>query len=320
MLNRRLLRIKLFQSLYAYFQNDTTQLPVALKNLMISLEKMHELLVLNVSLMIRIAHVLDERFESQKQKFIQADESVNALRRLSSNEGIENLMSNTAFSKFIADYSIQWGGEDELLKKMAKSIEESKEYKEFQMSGDTANDIQYLKTIYKKHIYTHSSFLSYLEELNIHWVHDQYYIGVILMSLMKKDSAFNNAQIPFPEVFKNNDFEEAESDLEFANTLFMKTITEHKEYDNIIHQYLENWEPDRIALTDTIIMRMACAEILHFNQIPVRVSLNEYIELSKSYSTPKSKIFVNGILDKVIAHYAREGKFEKIGRGLQENN
>ena len=162
--------------------------------------------------------------------------------------------------------------------------------------------------------------LSLFEEHNMHWAHDQYYIGIILMTYMKKESFFNNPETPLPDTFKPLEFEDSETDKNFVKILFTTTIKHASEYELIINQYLENWEPERIALSDIIIMRMACAEILTFDQIPIKASLNEYIELSKTFSTPKSKIFVNGVLDKVISHYNREGKIEKTGRGLMDNS
>jgi len=319
MLNRRLLRIKIFQALYSYYQSDSEDFMPAMKNLMKSLTKMHELFILNLSLLVKIADMIDERFEEGKQKHIKTGKDSEELKRLSDNIVIENLRNNQSIAAYIREYKIQWGGESDMLRKIARSVEETPDYQDYRSTPDDGSDIQFLKSLYKNYIYGNELFLSKLEEQNIHWGQDQYYIGIILMSYLKKESFFNDSTLEVPGIYKPLSFEDSESDENFVKILFRETIRNAAEYEKVIFQYLENWEPERIALSDLIIMRMACAEILTFDQIPVKVSLNEYIEMSKTFSTPKSKIFVNGVLDKVISHYNREGKIEKIGRGLQES-
>ena len=263
--------------------------------------------------------MIDERFEEGKQKHIKTGKDSEELKRLSDNIVIENLRNNQSIAAYIREYKIQWGGESDMLRKIARSVEETPDYQDYRSTPDDGSDIQFLKSLYKNYIYGNELFLSKLEEQNIHWGQDQYYIGIILMSYLKKESFFNDSTLEVPGIYKPLSFEDSESDENFVKILFRETIRNAAEYEKVIFQYLENWEPERIALSDLIIMRMACAEILTFDQIPVKVSLNEYIEMSKTFSTPKSKIFVNGVLDKVISHYNREGKIEKIGRGLQES-
>lgn len=319
MLNRRLLRIKIFQALYSYYQTEPDNVSVALKNLMTSLNKMHELFIRNLAMLMKIADIIDDRFETGKQKFLKSESDSELLKRLSDNSCIKNLRSNQQLQHYLITYKINLSEDADILRQIARNIEESEDYKAFQVSESTKNDMQFIKSIYKNFIYTNQNLISHLEELNIHWGNDQYYTGIIIMTYLKKDSFFSDHLMPVPETFKPVEFEDAESDEDFVKTLFVKTIKHADEFQSMINQYLENWEPDRIALCDIIIMKMALAEILNFNQIPVKVSLNEYIELTKTFSTPKSKIFVNGVLDKVISHYNRDGKIEKIGRGLQDN-
>ncbi len=319
MLNRRLLRIKIFQSLYAFYQTDQENVPAAMKNLMFSLEKMHELFVRNLAFIVKIADIIDERHEAGKQKFIKPDIREMSGRLFSDMQCIKNLRNNAHYNELYRNYNINLADDTDMLRQIARNIEDSNVYKTFRESDTETKDMSYLRNLYKSFIFTNPVLLSRLEEANIHWANDQYYVGIILMSFLKKDSFFHNPDEKLPSVFKPTEFEEAESDEEFVKTLFMKTIKHADDYQEVINLYLENWEPERIALCDTIIMKMAMAEIIHFPQIPIKASLNEYIEMTKVFSTPKSKIFVNGILDKVISHYNREGKIEKIGRGLQDN-
>jgi transcription antitermination protein NusB len=319
MLNRRLLRIKIFQALYSYYQSENADVSTSLKNLFTSLDKMHELFIRNLLIILKIADILDDRFETQKQKFYKNEEISEQTRRFSDVSCIQLLRNNNHFQRFVSEYKINLSEDSDMLRQLARNIESNLVYKSFCSSETEKSDMEILRSIYKSEIYTNPLMLSRLEEMNIHWSTDQYFIGIILMTYLKKDSFFNQANIPLPETFKTADFDEAESDEDFVKFLFVKTINHADEYQEMINMYLENWEPDRIALCDLIIMKMALAEIIHFQQIPVKVSLNEYIELTKTFSTPKSKIFVNGLLDKVISHYNKEGKIEKIGRGLQDN-
>lgn len=319
MLNRRLLRIKIFQALYSYYQSENAEVSSSLKNLQTSLVKMHELFIRNLMIILKIADILDERFETQKQKFIKNEAISDQTRHFSDLSCLQMLRNNKHFEKYIREYNINLSEDADLLRQMARNIESNSVYNSFCASGTEKSDMEILRSIYKSEIYTNPHLMSRLEEMNIHWASDQYYIGIILMTYLKKDSFFNQDNAPLPEMFKAADFDEAESDEDFVKLLFVKTINHDDEFQEMISMYLENWEPDRIALCDMIIMKMALAEIVHFQQIPVKVSLNEYIEMTKTFSTPKSKIFVNGVLDKVISHYNREGKIEKIGRGLQDN-
>ncbi len=319
MLNRRLLRIKIFQALYSFYQSEPDNVTVALKNLMTSLEKMHELFIRNLAILIKVADIIDDRHETSKQKFIKSEQNSELLKRLSDNICIKNLYQNESYQQYLSYYKINISDEADLMRQISRNVEDSREYKNFQISENSDNDMQYLKDIYKRHVYNNPNLLSRLEEMNLHWANDQYFIGIILMTFLKKDSFFSHPDLLLPEIFKQKEFDDAESDEDFVKILFVKTIKQAEEHQIMINKYLENWEPERIALCDVIIMKMALAEILNFNQIPVKASLNEYIELTKTFSTPKSKIFVNGILDKVISHYNREGRIEKIGRGLQDN-
>lgn len=320
MLNRRLLRIKIFQALYGFYQSGSDDLKIAEKNLFTSLNAMHELLFVNISLLLRLARMSEERFEMSNQKFIKRERDNASLRRFSDNEVIKRLDSNEQVKKIISNYKINWGGQDNLLKKIIRAIEDSEEYQAYQSSETTIKDSETLRHLYNDFIMQEPLLLNYLEEDNMHWVQDQIYIGSLMNTMLKKKSFMTDNKEEVPGVFKEPDFKEAESDHDFVKKLFSQTILHEKEYEEVIFKYIENWEPDRIALSDMIIMKMACAEIITFDQIPLKSSLNEYIELSKAYSTPKSKIFVNGVLDKAVSHLQREGKIIKTGRGLKENS
>lgn len=318
MLNRRLIRIKVFQFLYAHFLSETPAVVTTMNNLMKTFQRMHELFILNLALLIKVAEALEELFEVAQQKFYKDELDSPDLRRLIHNVGIQNLIENPSLKQYVQQYKLQLSDAMDLVRHLAKIIEKHPLYIEYRKTTDNQNDLEHLKKIYRKIICKDENFLSYLEDKNLHWKHDQYYVSIIVKTYMNHESFFHNPHISVPDVFKEKELEESESDEEFARKLLRETIVNAEEYQNIIQKYSENWDTDRITLTDMILMQMACTEFLYFDQIPTKVTLNEYIEISKIYSTPKSKIFINGILDKVLAHYNREGKVVKIGLGLQE--
>lgn len=322
MLNRRLLRIKVFQTLYAYYQTEDNNLLSAEKNLFNSIYKMHELFVSNLALILKLSDLSDERLEVNKQKYIKSEQDSDLLRKLSENLVIQNLKNNSHLGRLISNYNINWSEEEDLLKKIIRLIENSDLYKEYRANDDFTleSDTEFLKKLYNVFIYNDDDVVLLLEAKNLHWVQDQYYIGVQVGSFLKKHAPSLKVNDLIPEIFKKADFDDEQSDESFVKSLFYLTIEMSSQTETDIIKFIDNWEPERIALSDMIIMKMACTEILKFEQIPVKSTLNEYIELAKLYSTPKSKVFINGILDKVFSYYQREDKYEKIGRGLKENS
>lgn len=321
MLNRRILRIKVFQALYSYNQTQEISVNIAEKNLFTSIQKMHELFIWNLAILTKLSELSDERLEINKQKFIKSDQDNESLRKFSENSLIINLTNNQHFNKLISSYKVNWSSEQELLKKIIRKIENSELYKNYRnlIEFSIESDIEFLKTIYESYVYKELDVVSSFEEKNMHWSQDQYYIGILVSGFIKNQLANLESTNQIPDIFKKNEIEEIESDEVFVKNLFTYTIEFGSETEKDIVTFIENWEPERVALSDMIIMKMAATEILKFNQIPIKSSLNEYIELAKLFSTPKSKIFINGILDKLISYYQRNNKFEKVGRGLKEN-
>ncbi len=318
MINRRLIRTKVFQALYSYYQNNTTNIEIAENNLMHSLQKMHELFALNLSLLLAIADVEIERKEIQKQQFLK-DKTNNLQHILYDNRFLSNLRDNDNFKTIIKDNISFWSNAYELVKKITKDIEKTELYQNYSTQTETnqKTDADFINQLYKKYIYDNEALITFLEETNIHWGQDQLYIGHLVISFIKLEGAELNKNTKIPSLFKNT-LDKEESDEAFVKSLFSYTILKSPEYEPIIYQKIKNWEPDRIALSDTIILKMAVTEILNFEQIPIKSSINEYIELAKIFSTPKSKIFINGVLDKVVSHYKSSGEIHKIGRGLKD--
>lgn len=318
MLNRRLIRIKVFQLLYAHFISKTPTVVTTLNNLKKTLTSIHKLFILNLVLLIKISEAIEDLFEIAQQKYFKDENDNPELRRLIHNRGIKNLMNNENLKHYIKQYGLQLSDAMDVVRHLAKVIEKHPIYLEYRKTTNEEKDLEYLKKIYRKIICKDQNFLSYLEDTNLHWKHDLHYCSIIIKTYLNNESFFYNSQLPIPNVFKEKEMDESESDEEFAQKLLCETIKNAEQHREVIKKYSENWDVERITLTDMILMQMACTEFLHFDQIPTKVTLNEYIDISKIYSTPKSKIFVNGILDKVLAHYNREGKIVKVGLGLKE--
>lgn len=320
MLNRRILRIKVFQSLYSFYKSDNNELQSGINNLMRTLTKMHELFICNLSFLIKLQELATERIENNKTKFIPAEEDKNPNCKFINNIVFSKLSSNYELNKLISAYKVSWAEQQKLIKKILIIIQGSIKYAEYMHNSENnfEEDKSFLTKIYKKYIYNNSSLIHFFEEANIHWGQDQYYIGSIILNFIKNLNDDWDEKSKLPEVFKNNYLAIEDSDEYFVKKLFEITVLKKQEYEDVIEKYLQNWDIERVAFTDMIIIKMAICEILNFPQIPIKPSINEYIEISKSFSTPKSKIFINGVLDQIIAHYKRNNMIEKYGRGLRE--
>lgn len=316
MISRRYLRIKTFQALYAYFHSgENTQLK-AEKDLFLSFEKMHDLYLLFLIIGKELKHLSVLKMEDQKAKRLPSDEDLNPNTKLIDNRVFNLLETNTKLTNFVKEKKISWNIDTELMPKLFSFMRKHDFYINYLNNGENSfeDDKQFVVALYKKIISEYDFLISGIAEKSIYWTYDEidFVLSMIIKSIKKlKENADNLACI-----FDN--FTDKEEDIQFAKTLFNKTIEEDKRNAEMIAEKTQNWEVDRIATVDILIMKMAISELTSFSQIPIKVTLNEYIDLSKTYSTPKSKIFVNGILDKLIVDLKTNGKITKIGRGLME--
>ncbi|MBL7103754.1 MAG: transcription antitermination factor NusB [Bacteroidales bacterium] len=321
MLSRRHLRIKALQALYAFVQSSNDRLDTGEKELLKSLDKLYEIYIYQLSLLIEIVEFAQKRIEENKQKYIPAEEDLNPNTRFINNQFIRQLSDNKNFLKNIEKYKISWVNSEEIIRKIYKSIRESYDYKDY-MNAKIINyesDKEIFIKIIKKQISRSEILQFFYEEKNIYWSDDFYTANLLAIKTIKSYRESWDEYKKLPALLKNGESDKNNEDKEFVKNLFRKTILKSDEYDKLIEDKVRNWEMDRIAVMDILLIKMALAELLEFPSIPVKVTLNEYIELAKMYSTPKSRIFVNGILDKLILDLKSQKKIKKTGRGLLES-
>lgn len=316
MLNRRHLRVKVMHALYAFFQSNNSDLRAGEKELLFSLEKVYDLYIYYLSLFPELAEVAHTVSVEGKQKYFPTEEEKNPNTKFIENGAIKRLAQMDDLQKMISNRKINWKTEPELTKKIFNTVKASPEYQEY-LANPTRSletDKEFLVKIFKNYVGPFELLLHLFEEKSIYWMDDFDLVASMVIKTiknLKEESGKEERLLPL--------FKDEEDDRKFALELFRKTIVNSDEYEKLIADKTQNWELERIAMMDVLLMKMALAEMLNFTSIPVKVTLNEYIELSKNYSTPKSKIFINGILDKLVMSLKESNRIQKAGRGLLDS-
>lgn len=321
MLSRRHLRIKVLLALYAFFQSMNDNIAAGEKELFKSINKLYEIFIYQLSLIIEIAEFAQIRMDENRQKFFPTEEDLNPSTRFVDNRLLKQLSENRDYLKYRNAYKINWSEQTEMIRKLYTEIRNGHDFMDY-LAADKNNyndDRELLIRIVKKHL-SHSEILQYFyEDKNIHWSDDFYTANLMAIKTFKMMKDNWDSDHKLPPLYKTGENEDPDEDKEFVKHLFRKTIIRSDEYEKLIEEKVKNWEMDRIAVMDVILLKMALAELIEFKSVPIKVTLNEYIELAKMYSTPKSKVFVNGILDKLISDLKDRKLIKKEGRGLIEN-
>lgn len=314
MLNRRHLRIKVLQALYAFYQSKDADYVKLEKELFSSVDRIYDLYLYLMLTFSELKTQAERRVEENKKKILPTEEDLNPNLKFVNNEIISLLERNTELRKISEQRKVNWMGDEnqEMFRKMYLQIRESEIYFEFMNNGNEGfeEDLAFAVALFKTEIANFPLLYNYFEERDIHWLDD---IDLACTMVLKTIKSF--------EVGKSNEimplYKDEVDEKEFVKMLFRKTVMMDEESEKLIDELTSNWELDRIAKMDIILMKMAIAEFQIFNNIPTKVTLNEYIEISKFYSTPKSNGFINGVLDKAIARLEKEGRIKKVGRGLK---
>lgn len=321
MLSRRFLRIKVLQAIYAFIQDGPESINSGEKQLVVSLDKLYELYIRQLSLLVEISDFARHRIEENKLKFLPSREDLDPNTRFIDNRFINQLAANRDFLKKCESFKISWTDEDEMVRKLYNQLRESKMFAEY-MEGSAPSykeDKDLAEHIFVN-IFAESELLeSFYEERSIYGSDDFEISFIMIQKTIKGFRADADEYTSLPTLLKDENDVDGSEDLDFVKKLYRKTLIHSDEFNTIIADKAQNWELDRIALMDTILLKMAMTEFVDFPSIPVKVTLNEYIELAKSFSTPKSKIFINGILDKLIVEFKANGRLVKTGRGLMED-
>ena len=311
MISRRLIRIKLIQILYAYFTNDNSSLDKSDRELDKSIKKTYDLYFYFILLIIKVVDYTEERIEIARNKKLPTFSDLNPNTLFIENKVVAQLRNSRQYEQYIGVNKLSWHENPELVKKLYHKIIESDYYATYLNAGKSTydSDKQLIIDIFTNELDDWDDLYQIIEEQSIYWNDDiEFVISMIIKTLEKFKSADTNPVLM--ELYKNDE------DRLFGKVLLQKTILKHKQYRDIIDHYTKNWEVERIALMDILIMIVALTEIMEFPSIPVKVTLNEYIDIARFYSTEKSNEFVNGILDKIVSDFRKENKIIKTGRGL----
>ena len=288
MINRVLIRLKIIQLVYAYYQNGSKNLDSAEKELLFSLSKAYDLYNYLLMLMVAVTNYAQKRIEAAKSKLMPTSEDLYPNMKFVENKFIAQLEVNNQLLDFIANQKRSWDNNADFVKGLYEKIIASDIYNEYMASEEQSYgaDRELWRKLYKTFIYNNEALDTLLEDQSLYW---------------NKNGA---NQLLLPE-FKD------EEDKEFACRLFRRSILNCDYYRHLIAENTRNWELDRVAFMDVIIMQCALAEILSFPNIPISVSLNEYVDIAKMYSTAKSGAFVNGTLDGIVNQLKKDGKLMK---------
>lgn len=316
MLSRRLLRIKTVKSLYSYFQSGEESLSRSEKELDTSIRKSYELYLMMIALIGEVTEVGRERIAIGQAKLMPTEEDLNPNRRFIDNRVVAKIETSAALADAMTRYRVSWKGQEALIKRLYQDMSAAPYYKRYMEAPEATNereafaaDRRFVTDFLSTHIEDNDYFEEAVEEMSMFWVDDiSYCVGLAIRTIGFLNE--NSADLSVMPMYKNDD------DKEYVETLFRKALVNHEEYFGYIDRFTQNWDFDRIAFMDKLIMLAAITELIQFPSIPVKVTLDEFIEISKYYSTPGSSVFVNGILDKVVVSLTAEGRIAKSGRGL----
>ena len=310
MINRRHIRVKVMQSLYAMQQNQNEDLVREEKFLKHSILKMYDLYVLNFLLIIEVQKLAAKKIELSKKKILATTQDLQPNTTFIDNAVINKISESISLESYLAMHKIDnWELDDEYVKIIFDELQKSDFYKEYlEQETNFNNDKEFVITLFREIIAPNEKLAEYYEDKMISWVDDIPFVNTWVLKTLNKQKEKKSFNLG--DLYKDKD------DEDFVLDLFRKSILKGKNYEEEIIKKTPNWESDRIADIDMILMKMAVTEFVDFPSIPVRVSINEYLEIAKDYSTQKSSYFINGVLDKVSKEFMKTKKIEKIGRGL----
>ncbi len=314
MLTRRHIRVKVMQSIYALVQSKDDSLQRQEKFLKVSIENTYTLYLLWLSLFVEIQKRAAEQISLSAKKYISdGKQEFPNPKKFVQNRLLVQILENKTLEEEISNRKLDnWYLNEEYVKLIYKDIIESETYKEYMSipESDYAADKELILTLFKNIIAPNEKIYDYFEDDKLTWVDDIPIVNTFLLKHLKKVKQVHPDSYFLPSLLKDDE------DMTYAMQLLSRTLLKNDALEKEIDGKTPNWDKDRIAGIDSILLKMAICELLHFPSIPERVTINEYLEIAKEYSTPKSSIFINGILDKLTKEYKSEGKLNKMGRGL----
>jgi len=312
MISRRIIRTKVLQVLYAYYSSEEKSINNTEKELFFCIQKAYDLYHYLFSIVIDIADYAENRIEIKRNKHQPTHEDLNPNTKFISNQVIQQLKNNRQLKTYLETKKLSWQDHPELIKELYLLMVESDYYKAY-MDDKTRShldDRKFIEKLFNKTILVSEDLYNVLEELSIYWNDDVDFVISMIVKTLKRFNELSDSEQRLMPMYKDQE------DKDFTKELIRKAIINHDELRELIKEHSRNWDVERIAFMDILIMQLAITEFLYFPTIPTKVSLNEYIELSKFYSTDKSRNFINGILDKTLKDLKKTEKINKAGRGL----
>lgn len=308
MINREILRTKVVQTLYSFYKGNTITHAMAEKELFHSIERTYDLYFQLLQLSVELTNHAAARIENKRNKLRPTAEDLHPNTRFIDNAFVKQLSENVQFDEYLTKNKLSWVNYPEIIKSLFEDIEASDFYQDYMESDKTGyeEDKKIWRKIYKKIILESEELDNAIEEQSIYWVDDVEIVLSFVLKTIKRFEEENGARQPLLAMFKDDE------DAEFARKLLVGTLKNGETYREMIDKNTRNWDLDRIAFMDILIMEVAISEIIDFPTIPVNVTLNEYIEIAKKYSTVKSGTFINGVLDNIIGQLKSENKLIKI--------
>ncbi len=296
MINRALIRLKIVQIVYAYYQNGNKNLEATEKELLFSISKAYDLYNYLLLLMANLTDYASKRIENAKLKKLATEEDLHPNMRFVENKFAQQLQVNTMLNEYASRQKRTWFDHEDFLKQLFEKIQSSDIYKVYMAlpSSTYTEDREFWRKLYKTFVYGNADLDNLLEEMSLYWNDDKEIVDSFVLKTINRFEEANGAEQPLLPEFKD------EEDRTFAIRLLRRTILNCEDYRRLISENTRNWDFNRVAFMDVVIMQVALAEIMSFSNIPVSVSLNEYVEIAKYYSTPKSGAFVNGTLDGIV--------------------
>ncbi len=307
MINRVLIRLKIIQVVYAYYKNSGKSLKAAEDEVFFSLSKAYDLYKFLLLLIVALTRYASDRIAFNMRKVRPTEEDLNPNLKFVNNRLAAQLEANDDLIKFSEKSKLDWVNYSDFLRRLLDNIVESDIYKEY-MASETSSyeeDRELWRKLYKNFVFDNEELDMLLEELSLYWNDDKAIVDTFVLKTIKRfneEDGMNQQLLP---EYKDDE------DMEYAHRLFKATIQNAEEYRKMMSDNSKNWDMSRLAFMDVVIMQTALAEVMTFPQIPLNVTLNEYVEIAKYYSTPKSSSFINGLLDTIIKNLKKENKINK---------
>ncbi|WP_339756436.1 transcription antitermination factor NusB [uncultured Winogradskyella sp.] len=313
MLNRRHIRIKVMQSMYAFKGTESDDLSKDEKFLMHSLDSMYELYLSTLALLTELSKKSKDHNEKLQKKLLSNDSDKNPNTKFQDNHLLNLISNNKMLQEHIAKRKLNfWDLDFEYVDILFKAILKSELYAEYTNDLDISfkKDKQFVIDVYTEIIAPNDKLYDYFEDKKLTWVDDLPVVNTAILKVIRKLKLTSPETLLLPELYKDED------DKDFAKDLFKKTLLNSSKFSEEIAVKTTNWDSERLASLDGVLLKMALCEFQKFPSIPYKVTINEYLDIAKEYSTPKSSLFINGVLDKIVKEYQANNLHSKTGRGL----